>query len=142
MDLKTFCLAAFIAAAYVAWQNLAKPLGLKPGLVAFVVISIALVVIVIVAAKDITSISSISVKAFMVVLAFSIANGMAIYFCADKAADQNIQTGIFLVTVFILQMFFAPIADWLITGMKPSNLQFAGLGLAVPAMWLLAQRPQ
>ena len=142
MDLKTFGLAMFIAAAYVGWPNLAKPLGIKPGLVPFMVIVVALVVVVVMAPKDIATLTTISVKALMVVLAFSIANGMAIYFYADKAADKNIQTGMFLVTVFILQMAFAPIADWFITGVKPSNLQYAGLGLAVPVMWLLAQRPQ
>lgn len=141
MDIKTFPLAVFIAAAYVGWPNLAKPLGIKPGLVPFMVIVVALVVVVIMAPKDIAEIRTISAKALMVVLAFSVANGLAIYFYADKAADKNIQTGMFLVTVFILQMAFAPIADWLITGMKPSNLQYAGLGLAVPVMWLLAQRP-
>ena len=142
MDLKTLGLAMFIAAAFVGWPNLAKPLGIKPGLMPFMVIVFALVVVVIMAPKDIASITTISMKAFMVVLAFSIANGMAIYFYADKAADKNIQTGMFLVTVFVLQMSFAPIADWLITGVKPSNLQYAGLGLAAPVMWLLAQRPQ
>ena len=142
MDLKTLGMAVFIATAYVGWPNLAKPLGLKPGLVPFVVIVIALVVVVVMAPKDVASITTISVKAFMVVFAFSIANGMAIYFYADKAADKNIQTGMFLVTVFVLQMTFAPIADWLITGVKPSIQQFVGLGLAAPAMWFLAQRPQ
>ena len=142
MDLKTVGLAMFIAAAYVGWPNLAKPLGLKPGLVPFMVIIVALVVVVVMAPKDIATLTTISVKALMVVLAFSVANGMAIYFYADAAANKNIQTGMFLVTVFILQMAFAPIADWLITGVKPSNLQYAGLGLAVPVMWLLAQRPQ
>ena len=142
MDLKTFGLAMFIAAAFVAWPNLAKTLGIKPGLVPFMVFVVTLVVVVIMSPKDIAELRTISAKAFVVVLAFSIANGMAIYFFADKAADKNIQTGMFLVTVFALQMAFAPIADWLINGVKPSMQQFAGLGLAVPVMWLLAQRPQ
>lgn len=142
MDIKTFLLAVFIAAAYVGWPNLAKPLGIKPGLVPFMVIVVALVVVVIMAPKDIAELRTISARALLVVFAFAVANGLAIYFYADKAADKNIQTGMFLVTVFILQMAFAPIADWLITGMKPSNLQYAGLGLAALVMWLLAQRPQ
>lgn len=142
MDIKTFFLAVFIAAAYVGWPNLAKPLGIKPGLVPFMVLVVALVVVVIMASKDIASITTISAKALVIVLAFSIANGMAIYFYASVAADKNIQTGMFLVTVFILQVAFAPVADWLITGLKPSNLQYVGLGLAAPVMWLLAQRPQ
>ena len=119
-----------------------QTLGIKPGLVPFMVIVVALVVVVVMAPKDIATLTTISMKAGMVVLAFSIANGLAIYLYADKAADKNIQTGMFLVTVFVLQMAFAPIADWLITGVKPSIQQFVGLGLAAPAMWFLAQRPQ
>ncbi len=137
MDLKTFFLAIFIAAAFVAWPNLAKLLGIKPGLVPFMVFVVALVILAIMAPKDIAELRTISTKAMIVVFAFAVANGLAICFYANKAADENIQTGIFLVTIFILQIVFAPIADWLINGSVPTLRQAAGLGLAAPAMWLL-----
>ena len=140
MGIKTFGLAVFIAMAYVAWPNLAIPLKLKPGVVPFMVILVALVVVVILAPRDIAELRSISTRAFLVVLGFSIANGLAIYLYANTAADKSIHTGMFLATVFILQVVFAPVADWLVTGMKPSALQYVGLGLAVPVIWLLSQR--
>lgn len=142
MDIKTLGIALFVAMAYVAWPNLATPLKLRAGLVPFMVIVIALIVVVIMAPRDIVELRNISVRAFLIVLAFSVANGLAIYLYAKTAADQSVQTGMFLVTVFILQVAFAPIADWLVTGVKPSPLQWVGLGLAGPVMWLLAQRSQ
>ncbi len=142
MDLKTFCLAMFIAAAFDSWPNLAKPLGIKPGVVAFVVIVFALVVLAIMAFKDITEIRTISAKAFAVLIVFSIANGLAIYLFTEKVADKNVQTGTFLVTVFVLQVVFAPVIDWLITGVRLNSYQFIGLGLAMSTIWFLSQRQQ
>lgn len=139
MDSKSFCLAVFVAAAYVAWPNLAKPMGIKPGVVPFVVIIVAFFVTLIMAPKDIAEIRTISPTKLTILIAFSIANGVAIYLFAAKAADPKVQTGMFLVTVFILEVVFAPIVDYTINRVKPSGIQFAGLTLAPVVMWMLAQ---
>lgn len=140
MNFKTMILAAFIAGSYVAWPNLAKPLGLRPGLVVFVVVLVALLVVTIMSATDISSISRISGKALIALLAVSVANALAIPLYAAVAGDKNIQTGVFLITVFVLQMVFALLIDWLVNGTKLSALQWLGFALAIPAMLLLAQK--
>jgi len=132
-------LAAFIAAAYVSWPNLAKPLGIKPSIVTFLVVAIAMAVIVLTSGRDIFEVRTLTGRAIFIIAFFSIINGLAIFLHANTAADPKVQTGIFLVTLFLFQVCFAPIADWLITGAKPSFLQSIGLGLALPVMWLLSQ---
>ncbi len=142
MDIKTFLFATFIAAAYTSWPNLAKALNVKLGAILFVVLVVALVIAILVFWKDIAEIGSVPRKALFIIFAVAVANGLATYLCGAVAADKTVQTGIFLVVVFVLQMAFAPIADWLINHNKPSTLQYIGLGLAAPIMWLLAQSPK
>ena len=139
MNLATFSITVFIAAAYVAWPNLSKPLGVSPGLIAFIVIVAALVVILITAPREIAQIRTMPPKAMFWIVAIAIANGVAIYLQASRAADPHIATGIFLVTIFLLQTAFAPIVDWLINGTSLTPRQMAGLALAMPTMWLLAK---
>ncbi len=141
MNPKVFGLAVFIAAAYVGWPNLAKPLGIKPGLVAVIIVAVAMVVVLATSYKDISSVSTISAKGLIILLLVGLANGLAIYLFAKISADKQIQTSIFLVTVFVMEVTLAPVIDWLATGAKPTNLQYVGLALAVPALILLSQRP-
>jgi drug/metabolite transporter (DMT)-like permease len=77
-----------------------------------------------------------------VLLAVAVANGLATYLCAVKAADAGTQTGIFLTTLIVFQMSFALVIDWLINHNRPGALQCLGLALIVPVMWLLAQSPK
>lgn len=142
MDFKTFIIAVFIAVSYVGWPNLAKPLDIKPGIVPFMIIIVALIVVVTMSHKDLVEIPNMGIKPLLIVLAFAVANGLAIYLYADKAADKNIQTGIFLGTIFVLQVCFAFVVDWLINGNKPSTQQMVGFILSIPAMWLMIQKPQ
>jgi len=138
MDLKTLGIVAFVAAAYVAWPNLGKALRVSGGLVAVVVVAVTLLVVLITSHKDIAELRSVSIASIAWMLIFSAANGLAVYLYATKAADQNISTGMLLATVFALQVFFAPIADWLITKSMPAWQQFAGIGLIIPGIYLIA----
>ena len=145
MDAKTLLISAFIAASFVGWPNLAKPLNLKPGLSLFVVLVAALVILAVMAPKDIAKIGtmrSIPLWSLAVLLTVAVANGVATYLCAAKAADASTQTGIFLTTLIVFQMSFALIADWLINRNRPGALQCLGLALIVPVMYLLAQSPK
>jgi hypothetical protein len=139
MNAETFLAAAFVAVSYTAWPNLSKPLGVNSNLVAFIVVLIALVVITIIARNDFGSVTSISMKAAMWILGISIANGLAIYVQASTAANKEIQTGIFLVSIFILQVVAAPVIDWFVNGIVPTVRQIVGLGLSVPTLLLLVK---
>jgi len=142
VDTRTLCLAVFISASYGAWPNLAKPLQVKPGIVTFVIIVVALLVLIIRSPEEISAIATIPGKALVIITLAALANGLAICFYADTAANKNIQTGTFLVTIYILNILFAPAFDWLATGTRPCNSQYLGLALAVPVIYLLNQRPQ
>ena len=138
MDVKTFLVAFFAATAGVAWPSLGKVLRINGGLVACIVLIVAVMVVCIMSHKDIAKLPTLSVNTLTWVIAISVANGLAIYAYAEKAADPNVRTGIFLVTIFILQVCIAPFGDWLITVSTLTLRQIAGLGLAIPGMWLLA----
>ncbi len=142
MDPKTVGIAALIALAYIVWPNLAKPLGIKPELVVFVIVLIAFVAYAFVGYQNIQELRALSMKAILIIFICGIANVAAIYFYADIAADKNTQTGIFLASVVILELIFAPLVDAIITGVKPSREQFAGLVLSLPVVWLLTQGPK
>jgi len=139
LNLTTFGTAVLVAAAFVAWPNLGKALGVSGGLVAFIVIVVGLVVITATSWKDIAGLPTIGMKALIWILIVAILNGLAIYLYAEKAADPKVVTGMFMVTVLILQMTFAPFADWIVTGSIPNPKQIAGLGLAIVAMWLITK---
>jgi len=145
VDAKTLLLSAFIAASFVGWPNLAKPLGLKPGISIFIVLAAAIIIVIALAHKDIANIGSIRtmpIRPLLVLLLVAIANGFATYLCAIISADTNTQTGTFLTGLIVLQIAFALVFDWFINHNRPSNLQYLGLALIVPVMWLLAQSPK
>ena len=142
MDLKTIFSAVFIAAVYVSWPLLPKALKVEPGLNTFIVVMGALAVMLIVGRKDIATIGTISAKALLVILAFAVVNGIALYLYGAIAASKDSQTGIFLVLVFILEVALSPLADRIINGKNLGALQWVGLALAMPVMWLLTQSPK
>lgn len=145
MDAKTLLLSAFIGASFVGWPYLSKPFGLKPGLSLFVVLVVALIVLAVLASKDIAQIGvlrSLPLRTLCLLLTIVAANGVATYLCAVKAADPGSQTGIFLTGVIVFQIAFALVYDWLINHNRPGHLQYLGLALIVPVMWLLAQSPK
>ena len=139
MDIKTLALAAFVAAAYTAWPNLSKALRISGGLVAVIVVAVALVVVLLISHRDLAQVAAIPIGSHIWVIAFAIANGLAIYVYANKAADPSVSTGMLLATVFILQMFFAPLADWFVNGAVPTIRQCFGLGMAASGIWLLVR---
>lgn len=140
MNLTTFLIAAFIAAAYVAWPNLSKALNVAPGLVMCVVVIVASTMLIAMAYKEVAEIRTIPTKALIWILVIAIANAVAIYLQAFKSADPNIPTGMFLAIIFILEVLFALFADWLVNGTALTKQQLVGLGLAVPAMWLMTAK--
>jgi hypothetical protein len=139
MNIETFLAAAFVAVSYTAWPNLSKALGVNANLVAFIVVLIALAVITVIARNDLGGVTSLSVKASIWILAVCIANGLAIYVQASTTANKEIQTGIFLVSIFILQVVAAPVIDWIVNGVVPTTRQMLGLGLSVPTLLLLVK---
>lgn len=137
LNLKTFGAAIFIAAAYDAWPNLAKALKINGGLVAVVATAVTLGVISIISHRDIARLGSVSVSAIAWMLAVGLANGAAVYLYGQQAADQNVSTGMFLATVFAIQVILAPLADWLVTRSVPIWQQFIGIGLIASGIMLI-----
>lgn len=140
MDLKTSLIAAFIAAGFVSWPSLAKPLGTKHGVIVFLVLAIALLVTTIVNYRELGEIRTVSAKSLTIIICVAMVNGVTTVLYAKFSADPNIQTGTFLSMVTILMVCFGPIADRLLNGAKLNNLQYLGLALALPVVWLLSQK--
>ena len=140
MDLRTFLIALYVAASYVAWPKLGKALGIKEaGLIAIMVIVIALVVNLLISHQEIPRIKTIPAKALIWILAVCIANGIAIYLQAYKTNDPKIPTWIFLDALFAFEIWLAPFADWLTEGTVISRGQLFGLVLISAGIWFTAK---
>jgi len=139
MNISSFFAAMFVAICYTSWPNLGKSLNVNSGLVAFVVVSIALIVVSIISFKDLSGLLLLSRKAVIWILVISIANGLAIYIQANFAANEEVQTGMFLVAIFVMQVVAAPVIDWLVNGILPTTRQFLGLSLSIPALFLISK---
>lgn len=140
MNASTFALAAFIAFAYVAWPNLSKALCVSGGLIAFIMVAGALVVLIITSHQDLMSIGKLTTKQVLWITFFAIANGIAVYLYAETAADKRVSTAIFLTMIFVLEVAFAPFIKWYVTGTKPDLILAFGYVLILPGMWIIGTR--
>ena len=125
---------------FVAWPNLAKSLDVKPGPVTVVIVIMTLVAVTFADPGGIAGVKTISLKALVVIVVVGVFNGAAVYLYAATSADKAIPTSVFLGTIFVLQVLTAILFDRVLNGQQLSREQFCGLFLAIPTLWLLAQR--
>jgi len=76
--------------------------------------------------------------AFGWLLLAGLVNGVAVYFYAVKAADPQVPTGPFIMTLIVLMVMLTPLFNYLLNGDVLSVRQWLGLGMALLAIFLLA----
>ena len=79
-----------------------------------------------------------SVHALGWLIVAGVINGAAVYFYATKAVEVGVPTGVFIMTVIILMVVMTPVFNYLLNGEILSVRQWAGLGAALLAIFLLA----
>ncbi len=137
MDLTTLLWAAGIAATFVAWPVIGKYSGASGAWIGIIVVAGSLVTTAIFGLKELTSGPMFTLKALVLLVMAGLLNGAAVYYYSVKATSTAIPTGVFIVTMSIMMVIFAPILDWLLNGNALSIRQCAGIAAAVVAIYLL-----
>ena len=76
--------------------------------------------------------------ACLILLAAGAINGVAVYYYSMKAADSQVPTAQFIMTVIIMMVIVSPLFNYLLNGATLSGKQWLGLGTAVLSVFLLA----
>jgi len=137
MNTSTVLWAALIAASYIAWPLLGKWSGATATWVSCLVTAGTLIGTFTLNANRLIKEPVCSLRAITIVLIAGVVNGVAVYFYSYKVNDQTVPAGVFLMTVYIFMVVYAPTLDWLLNGTTLSARQFCGLGVALVAIYLL-----
>ncbi|MDD3531043.1 MAG: hypothetical protein PHV99_00385 [Candidatus Pacebacteria bacterium] len=76
--------------------------------------------------------------ACLILLAAGAINGAAVYYYSMKAADPQVPTGQFIMTVIIMMVVVSPLFNYLVSGETLSAKQWVGLGTTILSVFLLA----
>lgn len=80
---------------------------------------------------------ALTTKAFLILAAAGIFNGLGVYFYSIKLSDVTVNTTVFVITMLMMLMIWTPLLNWMMNGVTISGRQMAGLGLAMVAVYLL-----
>jgi hypothetical protein len=130
--------AVLIAVAFAAWPLLGREARVGGAWMS--------VVVMVGSALTVSALSASKLSGFPVGRAWwwlagaAVANGVAVYVYASRAADPLVPTAAFLVTVSVLQVAAIPLLSWALPGgAAPTARQAAGFVLAAVAVYLLAR---
>ena len=139
MDVRTLFVAALCAAGFVAWPiigNYSKASGAWVGIVVFIGTAI---VVTSLSVNQLNHDSSPTARAMALLVAAGIINGMATYFFASKITDPAISVSVFMVTVSVGMVIFAPIFNFATNDVVPTLRQSVGFSFAAVAIYLLSK---
>ncbi len=129
--------AAGIALAFVAWPILGSKSGVPGAWMGILILVGSVIGNAIVGTKDIIESPLFTWKAFGIVIAAGIVNGIAVYYYGAKSADPNIPTGVFVTTMVVCMAAFAPFIDYLVKGTTISLQQILGVTIICIGIYLI-----
>ena len=138
MNLGTIAVALFIGAGFISWPIVGKYSGQTGPWVGSIVMLGTTAAVVLLSLRDLKG-SVPTGKAVLILMIAAVINGIAVYLYAMKAADPEITTAVFVVTVSVSMVISTPVFDWLLNGVIPTLRQIFGFGFAVVAIYLLGR---
>lgn len=139
MTIPVLLTAAVIAFAFAAWPLLGKEARVSGAWMSVIVMAGSAITVALASASRLTG-GAPSGRAWGFLGAAAIANGLAVYLYASKAADPTVPTGPFLVVVSVVQVAAIPLLVWMLPGgQAPTLRQAAGFAMAAAAVYLLAK---
>ncbi len=131
--------AVVVALAFAAWPLLGRESRVSGAWMAFAVMGGSAVLIAMLSASQLST-AVPSGRAWWLLAAAAIVNGVAVYVYAWRAADPAVPTAPFLVMVSVVQVTAIPLIAWAMPGgLAPTLRQAAGFVCAAAAVYLLAR---
>lgn len=131
--------AVFVALAFATWPLLGRESRVTGAWMAFVVMGGSSVLIAMLSASQLGTAVPAG-RAWWLLAAAAIVNGVAVYVYAARTADPTVPTAPFLVMVSVLQVTAIPLIAWAMPGgFAPTLRQAAGFVCAAAAVYLLAK---
>ncbi len=131
--------AALIAFAFAAWPLLGKEARVSGAWMSVLVMVGSALTVTLASASRLTG-GLPTGRALGFLGAAAVANGLAVYLYASKAADPTVPTAAFLVVVSVVQVAAIPLLAWVLPGgQAPTLRQAAGFVCAAVAVYLLAK---
>lgn len=127
-----------IASAFVFWPVIAKYSGASGAWVTVMALVGSAIGGAAIAYPTMKGYPIPGAKAISLLLFAGVINGIAAYFYAMKAVDPMVPNVIFIMMVVIMMIVVAPIFGYFLNGDVLSAKQWAGLGTAILAIYLLA----
>lgn len=138
MTLRTLVSAAIVALAFAAWPLIGRQARVSGAWMATAVM--------IGSALTVTLLSSSQLapwpagRAWWILGAAAIVNGIAVFLYASSAADPLVPAGAFIVIVSVLQVAAVAFIEWMLPGgHAPSLRQVVGYSFAAAAVYLLSK---
>lgn len=131
--------AVFVALAFAAWPLLGREARVTGAWMASVVMGGSAMLIVLMSSSQFATGMPTS-RAWWLLGTAAVANGMAVYVYASRAADPTVPAASFIVLVSVLQVTAIPLLAWALPGgVAPTMRQAAGFVCAAAAVYLLAK---
>jgi len=139
MNIGTLIVACFIGTTFVLWPIMSKYLNMAGAWANIVVIfGTGLTALILSRYYIVTNhIPAPPIKAILILLCSAVMNGIAVYLYAQKTANPEIPTAIFVVVVSVFMVIAAAVLDFALNDTIPSLRQLAGFGCAIGAIVLL-----
>ncbi|MCC7186075.1 MAG: hypothetical protein IT185_07550 [Acidobacteria bacterium] len=131
--------AVCVALAFAAWPLLGREARVSGAWMATIVMSGSAALIAMMSASQLSA-GMPAGRAWWLLGAAAVANGVAVYMYASRAADPTVPTASFIVLVSVLQVTAVPLLAWALPGgLAPTGRQAAGFVCAAAAVYLLAK---
>lgn len=131
--------AVFVALAFATWPLLGRESRVTGAWLAVAVMGGSAVLIGMLSASQLST-AVPSGRAWWLLAAAALVNGVAVYIYAARTADPSVPTAQFLVIVSVLQITAIPLIAWALPGgLAPTFRQAAGFVCAAAAVYLLAK---
>lgn len=127
----------FIALAYNAWGFLGKYLGVSGAWLSFVVFAGTFLGATLPGMLALSRSPMPSIRSLVFMLVAGGANGAAVYLAANKMVDPSVPSAVFFMTLLIITIAIAPFMSWVMHGDVLNAKQWAGVALAIFAIYLL-----
>ncbi len=139
MTIPVLLTAAAIAFAFAAWPLLGKEARVSGAWMSVLVMAGSALTVTLLSLTRLTG-GVPSTRALAFLAGAAVANGVAVYLYASKAADPLVPTASFLVVVSVVQVAAIPLLAWVLpAGQAPTLRQGAGFVFAAIAVYLLAR---
>lgn len=129
----------FTSFAFAAWPVIGNYSGVHGGWVGLIVAFGTVVAFGLISwiRGDISFDTMPGQKAITILMIAGVANGIGFYLYSMLVTSKDVPTAVFVVTVAVLMMVFAPLLAWMFNGDTLTQKQFLGLGISAIAVYLM-----